>query len=103
MPRDRLSSFDPQLIAKYRRRLPGFDDKIVSMYARGMTVREIQGHLAELYGVDVSPDLISAVTDAILDEIAEWWVRRDRGRRPRKLDERPSRRSIPWCSSMPCG
>jgi putative transposase len=60
------------LIAKYRRRLPGFDDKIVSMYARGMTVREIQGHLAELYGIDVSPDLISAVTDAVLDEIAEW-------------------------------
>ena len=72
MPRDRLATFDPQLIAKYRRRLPGFDDKIVSMYARGMTVREIQGHLAELYGIDVSPDLISAVTDAILDEIAEW-------------------------------
>jgi putative transposase len=72
VPRDRLSTFDPQLIAKYRRRLPGFDDKIVSLYARGMTVREIQGHLAELYGIDVSPDLISAVTDAILDEIAEW-------------------------------
>jgi putative transposase len=72
VPRDRLATFDPQLIAKYRRRLPGFDDKIVSMYARGMTVREIQGHLAELYGIDVSPDLISAVTDAILDEIAEW-------------------------------
>ena len=72
MPRDRLATFDPQLIAKYRRRLPGFDDKVVSMYARGMTVREIQGHLAELYGIDVSPDLISAVTDAILDEIAEW-------------------------------
>ena len=72
VPRDRLASFDPQLIAKYRRRLPGFDDKIVSMYARGMTVREIQGHLAELYGIDVSPELISAVTDAVLDEIAEW-------------------------------
>lgn len=72
VPRDRLATFEPQLIAKYRRRLPGFDDKIVSMYARGMTVREIQGHLAELYGIDVSPDLISAVTDAILDEIAEW-------------------------------
>jgi putative transposase len=72
VPRDRLSSFDPQLIAKYRRRLPGFDDKLVSMYARGMTVREIQGHLADLYGLEVSPDLISAVTDAILDEIAEW-------------------------------
>jgi len=72
VPRDRLSTFDPQLIAKYRRRLPGFDDKVVSMYARGMTVREIQGHLAELYGIDVSPDLISAVTDAILEEVAEW-------------------------------
>ena len=72
VPRDRLSTFDTQLIAKYRRRLPGFDDKIVSMYARGLSVRAIQGHLAELYGVDVSPDLISAVTDAILDEIAEW-------------------------------
>src|SRR3954463_7925922 len=72
VPRDRLSTFEPQLIAKYRRRLPGFDDKVISMYARGLSVREIQGHLAELYGIDVSPDLISAVTDAILDEIAAW-------------------------------
>ena len=72
IPRDRQASFEPQLIAKYRRRFPEFDDKIVSLYARGLTVREIQGHLAELYGIDVSPDLISAVTDAILEEIAEW-------------------------------
>ena len=72
VPRDRLSSFDPQLIAKYQRRFPGFDEKIISMYARGMTTREIQGHLRELYGIDVSPDLISAVTDAVLDEVAEW-------------------------------
>ena len=72
VPRDRLSTFDPQLIAKYRRRLPGFDEKIISMYARGMTVREIRGHLDEIYGVDVSPELISAVTDDILDEVAEW-------------------------------
>src|SRR5215212_9321643 len=72
VPRDRLSTFEPQLIAKYRRRLPGFDDKVISMYARGLSVREIQGHLAEIYGIDVSPDLISAVTDAVLDEIAEW-------------------------------
>jgi putative transposase len=72
IPRDRLATFDPQLIAKYRRRLPGFDDKIVSMYARGMTAREIRGHLADLYGLEVSPDLVSAVTDAVLDEIAEW-------------------------------
>ena len=72
VPRDRLSTFDPQLIAKYQRRFPGFDEKIVSMYARGMSTREIQGHLRDLYGVDVSADLVSAVTDAVLDEIAEW-------------------------------
>src|SRR3954454_6673651 len=72
VPRDRLATFDPQLIAKYRRRLPGFDDKIISLYARGMTVREIQGHLAELYGTEVSPDLISKVTDAVLDEVRDW-------------------------------
>jgi putative transposase len=72
IPRDRLSTFDPQLIAKYQRRFPGFDDKIISMYARGMTIREVQGHLRELYGIDVSPDLISAVTDAVLEEVSEW-------------------------------
>ena len=72
IPRDRQSSFDPQLIAKYQRRFPGFDEKIVSMYARGMSVREIAGHLRDLYGVEVSPDLISAVTDAVLDEVAAW-------------------------------
>jgi putative transposase len=72
VPRDRLSTFDPQLIAKYQRRFPGFDEKIVSMYARGMSTREIQGHLRELYGLDVSPDLISAVTDAVLEEVSEW-------------------------------
>jgi putative transposase len=59
IPRDRQSSFDPQLIAKYQRRFPGFDDKIISMYARGMSNREIVGHLRDLYGIDVSPDLIS--------------------------------------------
>jgi putative transposase len=72
VPRDRLSTFDPQLIAKYQRRFPGFDEKIVSMYARGMSTREIQGHLRELYGLEVSPDLISAVTDAVLEEVTEW-------------------------------
>ena len=75
VPRDRSGTFDPQLIAKYQRRFPGFDEKIISMYARGMTVREIQGHLRELYGVDVSPDLISTVTDAVLEEVAEWQSR----------------------------
>ena len=72
VPRDRAGTFDPKLIAKYQRRFPDFDNKIISMYARGMTVREIRGHLEELYGIDVSPDLISAVTDAVLDEVAEW-------------------------------
>lgn len=72
IPRDRQSSFDPQLIGKYQRRFPGFDDKIISMYARGMSTREIVGHLQELYGIDVSPDLISTVTDAILEEVAAW-------------------------------
>jgi putative transposase len=72
VPRDRLASFDPQLIAKYQRRFPGFDEKIVSMYACGMSTREIQGHLRDLYGLEVSPDLVSAVTDAVLEEVAEW-------------------------------
>ena len=75
IPRDRQASFDPQLIAKYQRRFPGFDDKVVSMVARGMSTREITGHLRDLYGVDVSPDLISAVTDAVLEEVAAWQAR----------------------------
>ncbi len=72
VPRDRAGTFDPKLIAKYQRRFPDFDDKIVSMYARGMTVREIRGHLEEIYGIDVSPDLISTITDAVLETVAEW-------------------------------
>lgn len=72
VPRDRAGTFEPQLIPKGQTRFDGFDDKILSLYARGMTVREIQGHLTELYGIDVSPDLISRVTDAVLDEVREW-------------------------------
>src|SRR3974390_2969990 len=68
VPRDRAGSFAPQLIAKGQTHFTGFDDKILSLYARGMTVREIQGHLAELYGTEVSPDLISRVTHAAVDE-----------------------------------
>ena len=75
VPRDRQGSFDPQLIAKYQRRFPGFDEKIVSLYARGLSTREIAGHVLELYGVEVSADLISAVTDAVLEEIATWQAR----------------------------
>jgi putative transposase len=72
IPRDRKGSFEPQLIKKGQRRFEGFDDKIISMYARGMTVREIQAHLKELYGVQVSPDLISRVTDAVIEEVRGW-------------------------------
>ena len=72
IPRDRSGTFDPKLIAKYQRRFPDFDDKIISMYARGMSVREIRGHLEDLYGIDVSPDLISAVTNTVLEEVTEW-------------------------------
>src|SRR5215203_418375 len=75
VPRDRQASFDPQLIARYQRRFPGFGDKIISMYARGMSTREIVGHLRDLYGIEVSADLVSAVTDAVLDEIAAWQAR----------------------------
>ena len=75
VPRDRAGTFEPQLIPKGQTRFEGFDDKILSLYARGMTVREIQGHLTELYGIDVSPDLISRVTDSVLDEVREWQSR----------------------------
>ncbi len=75
IPRDRRGTFEPQLIAKYQRRFPGFDDKIISMYARGMSVRDIQGHLRELYGIEASPQLISTVTDAVLEEVGRWQSR----------------------------
>jgi putative transposase len=75
IPRDRSGSFEPVLVPKGARRLAGFDDKVISLYARGMTVREIQGHVAEIYGVEVSPDLISQVTDSILEEVKEWQSR----------------------------
>lgn len=72
IPRDRQGRFEPQLIPKHQTRWTGFDDKIVSLYARGMTVREIQQHLEEMYGTEVSPTLISSVTDAVLDEVKAW-------------------------------
>jgi len=75
IPRDRAGTFDPQLIARYQRRFPGFDEKIISMYARGMTVREIQGHLEDIYGVDASPALISRITDTVMDAVKEWQAR----------------------------
>ena len=75
IPRDRLATFEPRLVAKYQRRLPGFDERIIGMYARGMTVREIQGHLLEIYGLEVSPQLISTVTDEVLAEVVQWQAR----------------------------
>jgi putative transposase len=71
-PRDRNATFEPRILGKHQTRFDGFDDKILSMYARGMTTREIQGHLQEMYGVEVSPTLISDVTDAVLDEVKAW-------------------------------
>lgn len=75
IPRDRQGRFEPALIAKYQRRFPGFDQKIIALYARGMTTRDIQAHLRELYGIEISPELVSAVTDAVLDEVSAWQAR----------------------------
>lgn len=75
VPRDRDGTFEPQLIEKYKRAIPGFDEKIISMYARGMSTREIRGHFEELYGVDVSPELVTRVTDSVVDELKRWQSR----------------------------
>jgi putative transposase len=75
VPRDRAGSFEPVLIPKHERRFTGFDDKIVAMYARGMTMREIQGFLLESYAVEVSPEFISSVTDAVMAEVSAWQAR----------------------------
>ena len=75
IPRDRHSTFEPQIIPKHQTRWAGFDEKILSLYARGMTVREIQSHLEEIYGTEVSPSLISSVTDAVVEEVKTWQAR----------------------------
>ncbi len=75
VPRDREGSFEPQIIGKHERRFTGFDQKIVAMYARGMTVREIQGYLLEMYGTEVSPEFISKVTDEVMAEVVAWQSR----------------------------
>ncbi len=75
IPRDRHSTFEPQIIPKHQTRWAGFDEKILSLYARGMTVREIQSHLEEIYGTEVSPSLISSVTDAVAEEVKTWQAR----------------------------
>ena len=72
VPRDRKGSFEPQIVSKRQRRIPGFDDKILALYARGMSTRDIQAHLFEIYGTEVSPELVSRVTDAVQEELLEW-------------------------------
>lgn len=88
VPRDRNGSFEPKIVRKGQTRLDGFNDRIIALYARGMTTRDIRAHLREFYGVEVSPDLISRVTDGVLDELTDWQAR-------------PSTRCIRWCSSTP--
>ena len=75
VPRDRDASFEPKIVGKHERHFDGFDHKILSMYAGGMTVREIQGHLSEIYGTEISADLVSRVTDAVVDELKQWQQR----------------------------
>src|SRR5213594_493626 len=75
VPRDREGQFEPKIVPKHQRRFEGFDAKILSMYARGMTTREIQGHLEEIYGVEISPSLISEVTDGVIEEVQQWQSR----------------------------
>ena len=75
VPRDRAGSFEPQFVKKHERTLNGFDDKVISLYSRGMSTRDIQAHLKEIYGVDVSSTFISTVTDSVLDEVKQWQQR----------------------------
>ena len=75
VPRDRAGSFDPKIVRKGQTRLEGFNERIIALYARGMTTRDIAAHLREMYDVEVSPDLISRVTDGVLEELAEWQSR----------------------------
>lgn len=75
-PRDRAGAFAPKVVGKGQRRLDGIDKIVIGLYARGMTVRDIQSHLADIYEIEVSPDLISKITDAILEEVREWQARR---------------------------
>jgi putative transposase len=75
VPRDRNGSFEPQILPNHERRFTGFDDKIISMNARGMSTRDIQAHLQEIYGVEASPGLVSEVTEAVMEDIRAWQSR----------------------------
>jgi len=95
-PRDRQASFEPKIVAKGQTRFTGFDDKIISMYARGMSTREIQGHLEEIYGIEVSPSLISHVTDAVVEEGKAWQSRPLEELYPIVFLVRASLNYVPW-------
>jgi transposase-like protein len=97
VPRDRNGTFEPKLVKKHQRSFKGFDDKILSMYARGMSVRDIQPHLAEIYGTEVSPDLISRVTDAVIDEVQAWQAIQN-ARRTILVVDRSLHRDTPYVS-----
>jgi putative transposase len=75
VPRDRNGTFDPQIVRQGQRRLDGFNDRIIALYGRGMSTRDIRAHLRQMYDVDVSPDLISRVTDAVVEELQDWQAR----------------------------
>lgn len=91
VPRDREGSFEPQLIGKHQRRLEGFDEKVLALYARGMTTRDISAHLRELYGTDVSHELISKATEHVLDEFRAWQKRPPESRLPHRVSRRDLR------------
>jgi transposase-like protein len=96
MPRDRSGSFDPQIVPKHARRLEGFDEAIISLCAKGLTSGQIQAHLAEIYDVDVSRDLVSRVTDKVAEELASWQARPlDRGQVLTNVAN-PDRKDSPW-------
>ena len=90
VPRDRQGTFEPQLIPKHQTRWTGFGDKVISLYARGMTVREFQAHLEEMYGTEVSPSLISSITDSVTEEVKAW-----------QYASGPSRACLEFCVNQP--
>ena len=90
VPRDCNGKFEPQLVKKRQSRLPGFDEQVIALYARGLSQRNVRAHLEEMYGVSVSPELISRVTDAVVEELQDW-------------QKRPLVAVYRWSSSMPSG
>jgi putative transposase len=103
VPRDRNGSFEPQIVRKGQTRLKGFNDRIIALYARGMTTRDIRAHLREMYDVEVSPDLISRVTDAVAEELAEWQSRPLDAGLPGRVHRRADDQDQGWGGHQPPG